>query len=51
MLTVRFSLQTEQCLRQRHYGHRREIDLQSTPLGKHFAGSCGYISWRFQVST
>ena len=36
-------------LRQRHYGHRREIETQSTPLGKHFAQGCGYLSWRIQV--
>lgn len=40
---------TEQELRQRHYGHRREIDLQSSPLGKHFADVCGYTSWTFQI--
>lgn len=41
---------TDQSLKQRHYGHRREIELQSTPLGKHFAQSCGYQNWRMQVS-
>ena len=41
---------TEQALRQRHYGHRREIELRSTPLGKHFAGECGYANWSMQVS-
>ena len=40
---------TEQALRQRHYGHRREIELRSTPLGKHFAGECGYANWSMQV--
>ena len=40
---------TEQALKQRHYGHRREIELQSTPLGKHFAGECGYANWSMQV--
>ncbi len=40
---------TEQCLRQRHYGHRREIEQASTPLGRHFAEDCGYASWRMQV--
>lgn len=42
---------TEQALKQRHYGHRREIELQSTPLGKHFAGECGYANWSMQVCT
>ena len=41
---------TEQELRQRHYGHRREIETGSSPLGKHFAQGCGYTSWRFQVN-
>ena len=40
---------TEQALKQRHYGHRREVELQSTPLGKHFAGECGYANWSMQV--
>ena len=40
---------TEQTLRKRHYGHRREIEIKSTPLGNHFAGDCGYTNWRMQV--
>ncbi len=40
---------TEQTLRQRHYGHRREIDQESSHLGKHFSGPCGYTSFRIQV--
>ena len=41
---------TEQELRQRHYGHRREIDMKSTPLGKHFADNCGYEYFEIQAS-
>ena len=41
---------TEQELKQRHYGHRREIETKSSLLGKHFADSCGYTSFRIQVS-
>jgi len=40
---------TAQSLKQRHYGHRREIDQQSSYLGQHFAGSCGYTSFRIQI--
>jgi len=40
---------TAQSLKQRHYGHRREIDQQSSSLGQHFAGSCGYTSFRIQI--
>ncbi len=42
---------TEQPLRQRHYGHRREIETGATPLGRHFAEGCGggYASWRMQI--
>lgn len=40
---------TEQTLKQRHYGHRREIEIASTPLGKHFAQGCGYTNWSMQV--
>ncbi|XP_023342679.1 uncharacterized protein LOC111712333 [Eurytemora carolleeae] len=40
---------TQQSLRERHYGHRREIDTQSSPLGKHFAETCGIDSWRIQI--
>ena len=33
---------TEQSLRQRHYGHRREIEAASSALGQHFGpGGCG----------
>ena len=41
---------TAQSLKQRHYGHRREIDQQSSYLGQHFAGECGYPSFRIQVN-
>ncbi|CAB4063506.1 unnamed protein product [Lepeophtheirus salmonis] len=40
---------TEQQFKQRHYGHRREIETKVSPLGKHFAEECGYINWRFQI--
>ena len=36
-------------LRQRHYGHRREIEIKSSPLGKHFAEVCGYLSFQMQI--
>ena len=42
---------SSQMLRKRHYGHRREMELKSTPLGVHFAGDCGYQSWTMQVKT
>ena len=29
-------------MRKRHYGHRREIEIKSSPLGKHFSDVCGY---------
>jgi len=41
--------QTSQSLRERHYGHRREIDTSSSPLGKHFAETCGIDNWRIQI--
>ena len=41
---------TEQELRNRHYGHKKEIDLKSSPLGKHFAEKCGYESFQIQAS-
>jgi hypothetical protein len=41
---------TEQELRNRHYGHKKEIDTNSTPLGKHFADKCGYESFQIQAS-
>ena len=28
---------TEQTLRQRHYGHRREVEQASSALGQHFS--------------
>lgn len=40
---------TEQTLRQRHYGHRREIETQSSPLGQHFGSVCGYNCWSIQI--
>ena len=40
---------TAQTLKQRHYGHRREIEKQSSNLGQHFADACGYTSFRIQV--
>ena len=41
---------TEQSLRQRHYGHRREVETRSSALGQHFA-DCGLDNLRIQVST
>jgi len=40
---------TEQSLRQRHYGHRREIETLSSPLGQHFGSECGYNCWTIQI--
>ena len=41
---------TEQSLRQRHYGHRREIEAASSALGQHFAaGACGAESLNIQI--
>ena len=41
---------TEQSLRQRHYGHRREIEAASSALGQHFAaGACGPDSLNIQI--
>jgi len=40
---------TEQELRKRHYGHRREAEQGSTQLGKHFGQDCGYNNWRIQI--
>jgi len=40
---------TEQTLRQRHYGHRREIETLSSPLGQHFGRDCGYQYWSIQI--
>ena len=40
---------TEQTLRQRHYGHRREIETLSAPLGQHFGRDCGYQYWSIQI--
>ena len=41
---------TEKSLRQRHYGHRREIEMASSALGLHFsAGQCGVDSLVIQV--
>ena len=36
-------------MRKRHYGHRREIELKSSPLGKHFSDVCGYIYFQLQI--
>ena len=41
---------TEQELRNRHYEHKKEIDLKLSPLGKHFTDKCGYDSFQIQVS-
>ena len=40
---------TEQELRNRHYEHKKEIDLKSSQLGKHFTDKCGYDSFQIQV--
>jgi len=41
---------TEQSLRQRHYGHRREIEVGSSALGQHFSQSqCGAESLNIQI--
>ena len=36
-------------MRKRHYGHRREIEIKSSPLGKHFADVCGYVYFQLQI--
>ena len=36
-------------MRKRHYGHRREIEIKSSPLGKHFSDVCGYIYFQLQI--
>ena len=41
---------TEQELRNRHYEHKKEIDLKSSQLGRHFAENCGYQNLQIQVS-
>ena len=41
---------TEQSLRQRHYGRRREVETRSSALGQHFA-DCGLDNLRIQVSS
>ena len=41
---------TEQSLRQRHYGHRREIEKGSSALGQHFSPEqCGAESLSIQI--
>ena len=35
-------------MHRRHSGHRREIEDESTPLGRHF-GRCGYGNFSLQV--
>ena len=35
-------------MHKRHSGHRREIEDQSTPLGRHFA-RCGYQHFSLQI--
>ena len=35
-------------MHKRHSGHRREIEEESTPLGRHFA-RCGYTSMSIQI--
>jgi hypothetical protein len=35
-------------MHKRHTGHRREIEDQSTPLGRHFA-KCGYQNFSLQI--
>jgi hypothetical protein len=36
-------------MRKRHYGHRREIEIKSSPLGKHFSDVCGYVYFQLQI--
>ena len=36
-------------MRKRHYGHRREIEIKSSPLGKHFSDTCGYVYFQLQI--
>ena len=43
---------TEQSLKQRHYGHRREVEHASSALGQHFSsteGRCGAESLNIQI--
>ena len=39
---------TTEPMHKRHTGHRREIEDESTPLGRHFA-RCGYTSLGLQI--
>ena len=39
---------TTETMHRRHSGHRREIEDESTPLGRHF-GRCGYGNFSLQV--
>ena len=39
---------TTEAMHKRHTGHRREIEEESTPLGRHFA-RCGYTNLGLQM--
>ena len=39
---------TTELMHKRHAGHRREIEEESTPLGRHFA-RCGYTNMSIQI--
>ena len=39
---------TTEAMHKRHTGHRREIEDQSTPLGRHFS-KCGYANFSVQI--
>ncbi|XP_023341082.1 uncharacterized protein LOC111711067 [Eurytemora carolleeae] len=39
---------TERGLYERHYEHRKEVNNESSPLGRHF-GKCGEKNWSIQI--
>ena len=46
--SAQYTGKTTETMHKRHSGHRREIEDQSTPLGRHFA-MCGYSNFSLQI--
>ena len=46
--SAQYTGKTIEAMHKRHTGHRREIENQSTPLGRHFA-RCGYQNFSLQI--
>ena len=46
--SAQYTGKTTETMHKRHTGHRREIEDQSTPLGRHFA-RCGYPNFSVQI--